>query len=506
VALTSSALDRRLARYRAATKGDLVATPARAHPGAVELAMRLAEAIDAEVVCTSEGVVVRAEAPSRAVPVDRVRLATLPGQPPADVPLVCLDTETTGLATAAGTVAFLIGLGWWEQDRFRQVQLLLPEHGEERALLSALAAAIPPDAWLVTYNGRGFDWPLLVARYRLAGRAAPAHAGHLDLLPIVRRIFRHRMPNARLRTAESELLGLHRHGDVDGGEIPGRYFGFLRGGPAENLVAVVRHNDQDVRSLARLLGHIEGAFGDAASRTVAPVGDLGGLARAFVRERRLGEALACLEIASDRSEEREVVSKFGRVSEAIIRREPRSVRGSATTDAWRPMAPAPVTGTAIATDDDPWWSPLRPPDFGGPARRPAATAPMVSARSAAFDAPWNTDRITAERAHLLRRLGRYGEAVEAWDRLAAGPSRLAIVAAVELAKLHEHRLHDREEAVRATARGLALIERRRRLGRPEPALEADLRRRLARLQRRGGHASSGRSSRAVSNHLGSRAV
>ena len=45
----------------------------------------------------------------------------------------------------------------------------------------------------------------------------------------------------------------------------------------------------------------------------------------------------------------------------------------------------------------------------------------------------------------------------------------AIVAAVELAKLHEHRLHDREEAVRATARGLALIERRRRLGRPEPA-------------------------------------
>ena len=71
------------------------------------------------------------------------------------------------------------------------------------------------------------------------------------------------MPNARLRTAEAELLGLHRHGDVDGGEIPERYLGFLRGGPAENLVAVVRHNDQDVRSLARLLGHIEGALGDA---------------------------------------------------------------------------------------------------------------------------------------------------------------------------------------------------------------------------------------------------
>ena len=96
----------------------------------------------------------------------------LPGQPPPDVPLLCLDTETTGLATAAGTLAFLVGLGWWEGDRFRQVQLLLPDHADEPALLAELAAHIPPTAWLVTYNGRGFDWPLLVARYRMARRDA----------------------------------------------------------------------------------------------------------------------------------------------------------------------------------------------------------------------------------------------------------------------------------------------------------------------------------------------
>ena len=68
------------------------------------------------------------------LPIDRERLARLPGQPPPDAPLVCLDTETTGLATAAGTVAFLVGLGWWEGDRFRQVQLLLPDHADEPAL------------------------------------------------------------------------------------------------------------------------------------------------------------------------------------------------------------------------------------------------------------------------------------------------------------------------------------------------------------------------------------
>src|SRR5215217_3431436 len=130
MAVASTALDRRLARYRAATRGTAVQPPVRASPGAIELAARLAAAIDAEVVRTPEGVVVRAEPLSRPLEVDRMRLAALPGQPPPDILLVCLDTETTGLATAAGTVAFLIGLGWWERDRFRQVQLLLPEHAE----------------------------------------------------------------------------------------------------------------------------------------------------------------------------------------------------------------------------------------------------------------------------------------------------------------------------------------------------------------------------------------
>ena len=111
------------------------------------------------------------------IPLDRERLARLPGHPPADAPLVCLDTETTGLATAAGTLAFLVGLARWDGDEFRQTQLLLPDHADEPALLAELAAWITPDAWLVTYNGRGFDWPLIEARFRLAGRAAPGARG-----------------------------------------------------------------------------------------------------------------------------------------------------------------------------------------------------------------------------------------------------------------------------------------------------------------------------------------
>jgi RNase H-like protein len=451
----ATTLAHRLERYRAASRPDVRdrdALPPR------DLAARLAEAVDGEIVHGPEGRYVRCERPARALPIDRQALATLPGQPPADVPLVCLDTETTGLATAAGTAAFLIGLGWWESDAFRQVQLLLPDHGEEPAMLTALASAIPPRSWLVTYNGRGFDWPLLVTRFRMARRAPPAHDGHLDLLPIVRRLFRHRLGDARLRTAEAQLLGLHRVGDVEGWEIPGHYLAFLRGGPVEPLVDVVRHNDQDVRSLAWLLAHLEGRFADRNRRAEASPGDLAGLARAFARERRLDEALECLDAAVDREIELPVdvaATPARRVAES--RREPRA-------------------------DDAPWWSSRRAADFGGRPRR--ASAIPLGIPVAPVDQPWTTERIAVDRAHVLRRLGRYAEALTAWHALTYGRGRTTVIATIEAAKLLEHRLRDPTAALAMAERGLALAERRRSLGLPEPALETNLVVRRDRLRRR----------------------
>ena len=205
-------LARRLARYRAAGPGPgAPADPLPYRPSASrDLARRLADAVGGEVVDGSAGVYVRVQAETIDLPIDRLRLETLPGQPPAGRPLICLDTETTGLATAAGTLAFLIGLGWWSGSTFHQVQLLLPDQGEEGVLLDEVGRHLPPDAWLVTYNGRGFDWPLLVTRFRMARRSAPALAGHLDLLPHVRRLFRHRLDDARLGTVERMLLGVTR--------------------------------------------------------------------------------------------------------------------------------------------------------------------------------------------------------------------------------------------------------------------------------------------------------
>jgi len=57
-------------------------------------------------------------------------------------------------------------------------------------------------------------------------------------------------------------------------------------------------------------------------------------------------------------------------------------------------------------------------------------------------------------------------------------------AAIEAAKLREHRSGDPAGAMAAVERGLHLAARRRARGMPEPALEADLRHRWRRLRDR----------------------
>ena len=458
--MTVVGLERRFENFKRTQVPAAQAAPTRA--ATTVGAERLAAALNGELIRTPRGAFVRVEAPTTLLPVDRRRLAALPGQPPADAPLLCLDTETTGLATAAGTLAFLVGIGWWEGSRFRQVQLLLPDHADEPALLTELARHIPRDGWLVTYNGRGFDWPLLVARYRMAGSNPPLHAGHLDLLPLVRRVFRHRMTDARLASVETELLGLRRHADVAGWEIPSRYLDYLRWGEPGPLVDVARHNDEDVRSLARLLVHIDRGYADGTRWQEAPPGDLAGLARAYARDGRHDEALACLDSA--------------------LAARPTAVASTAPPpyDAV-PSERARLAARESRPDDDPWWSPRRAPDFGGRPGRYPTGASWDAAESGRRDAPWTETRMLAERARLLRRLARYRDAEAAWLGLASARGTVGALAWVEVAKLREHRLGDITGAIEAATAAFRLVERQAWLGRPLPGLESSLGHRLARL-------------------------
>src|SRR5215471_8766703 len=72
---------------------------------------------------------------------DALRLLDPALSPPdtADDRTLFVDLETTGLSGGAGTVAFLVGCGWFDMGAFQVRQFLLTSYASERALLAAVA-------------------------------------------------------------------------------------------------------------------------------------------------------------------------------------------------------------------------------------------------------------------------------------------------------------------------------------------------------------------------------
>jgi uncharacterized protein len=363
-------LGERLARLRALdhrllTAAQLPSSPPR--PSVVAglddpavRSVRLAEVLGGRLVDGPAGRVVIVE-DEEDLPFDPAPLAALPFPIDPLRPLVMLDTETTGLGTGTGTFAFLIGLAIWEAGRLRVCQLWLPDQPDEPALLDALERAIPPEGWLVTYNGRSFDWPLIATRFRLHRRSPPPTAGHLDLLSVARQLWRHRLPDARLASVESAIAGVRRPSDLPGALVPDRYLAFLRTGEPGGLVAVGEHNRQDVVSLAGLLAVLADHLGRPERRGQAPAGDLLGLGRAYRRHGRFDEALACLDAAltaqAGRPPGQGPASRDAQLQASIERAclLRRLGRGSEAIEAWRLVAgyggkPAILAWIAIAKE------------------------------------------------------------------------------------------------------------------------------------------------------------
>ncbi|MGD1996773.1 MAG: ribonuclease H-like domain-containing protein [Anaerolineae bacterium] len=209
-----------------------------------------------------------------------------------------LDTETTGLSGGTGTMAFVVGMGFFEKDRFRLLQTFLRDPGDEPAMIHLLAELLPRFEALVSFNGRGFDLPILETRFILARRRFPlVETPHMDLLPPSRRLWRSLLPSCALGTLEREVLGVVRdQADVPGGVIPYIYRDYLRTGDAREISRVLYHNQVDILSMVTLAARLVQTFASPWSRQELTGAELYCLARWYrqsggEQERALLEAL-----------------------------------------------------------------------------------------------------------------------------------------------------------------------------------------------------------------------
>jgi len=216
---------------------------------------------------------------------------------------VFIDLETTGLSGGAGTVAFLVGCGFYDLGAFQVRQFLLTSYSAERALLTAVADFFDDAELIVSYNGKTFDVPVMETRWQFHRMEMPLEGvPHFDALHTARRLWKPRGDDqmdggCRLSTLERTLFDVRRVGDVPGFEIPSRFFHFMRTGDPRPLEPVLEHNRLDLVSLAAVTARAvrlveEGADGCSDGPQALAVG------RIYERAGLVDRAVGCYRRAS----------------------------------------------------------------------------------------------------------------------------------------------------------------------------------------------------------------
>jgi uncharacterized protein YprB with RNaseH-like and TPR domain len=172
----------------------------------------------------------------------------------ADFPdrVAFLDLETCGLG---GSAVFLAGLLHPVDGRLAVELLLARDYSEESAMLASLWQRLEGVTTIVTFNGKSFDWPMVMDRTRrhlLGSKASAAPARHIDLLHLSRRRWKSQLPDCKLQTLERHVCGRVRTDDVPGRQIPAAYQEFVRTGFEREMDAILLHNAIDLVTMLDL--------------------------------------------------------------------------------------------------------------------------------------------------------------------------------------------------------------------------------------------------------------
>lgn len=168
-----------------------------------------------------------------------------------------IDTETIGLSGGTGVVAFLIGVGYFEDGFFRLDQCFMRDYDEEEPMMAFLAELMPRFDTFVGYNSKSFDLPLLRTRFIQNRVPFPlGNAAHYDLVHAARRLWKRRLGSCTLQNIEREILGIIRTGDVPSYLIPQFWFDYVQTRDARPLEGVFYHHKMDILSLVSLAAYL----------------------------------------------------------------------------------------------------------------------------------------------------------------------------------------------------------------------------------------------------------
>jgi len=170
--------------------------------------------------------------------------------------ILFIDTETTGLMGGTGTVSFLIGIGYFNNEEFVVEQFLMRDYDEETPMLIDIRDKLNDHDIVVSFNGKSFDLPLIKTRLILNRLKRPDFNLHVDLLHSARRLWSF-LDSCSLNSLEENIIDYQRVDDIPGHLIPGLYFEFLENKDLKKLIPILEHNRYDILSLVTLFSHLK---------------------------------------------------------------------------------------------------------------------------------------------------------------------------------------------------------------------------------------------------------
>ncbi len=170
-----------------------------------------------------------------------------------DHEFIFLDIETMGLHSSP---IILLGIASVSDNKINVKQYLSRNTGEEKAVLDSFISDIEPSSVFVTFNGQTFDLPFIKDRIRYFNLKDNINHSHFDMLHFSRRQWSGETMNCQLQTLETHLFNILRDDDVPSGLVPEFYETYLKTGNAGPLIPIVKHNQQDIITVAMIFSRL----------------------------------------------------------------------------------------------------------------------------------------------------------------------------------------------------------------------------------------------------------
>ena len=167
--------------------------------------------------------------------------------------ILFLDIETTGF-TAKSSYLYLIGCAYHQAGKWRTIQWLAEDYGQESAILKAFFEFAGSYKYLIHFNGNNFDLPFIEQKCR---QLSLNHSfKELKGFDLYKRISPYKyflkLPNCKQKTLE-RFLGINREDAFSGGELIGIYHEYVKSPNEYAQKALFLHNADDLRGMLEIL-------------------------------------------------------------------------------------------------------------------------------------------------------------------------------------------------------------------------------------------------------------